>query len=341
MKTLSRYKEIQGKLNGAEQVKTYLLKRQELLKQEFQRLGMVKEVKKFRQQVYYYQAQVNEYKTAFEDPTKLEEKLLEIAQGIPQFKDFFARNSMLGSLFALPGSSPSSNNTSLISGLQTRAMLNQSLVDRFGSGPNVMQQLQQNVQGAQDQLSQLKNKACSYVTGSAGNSSVDPDMPNFKPNNQKTKSFLHRLVVGTNIQSQKARYLFPATSDLGLSVGYKINDKSIVGVGASYKLGLGSGWNHIKISHQGVGLRSFIEYKLKGAFFLTGGYEQNYLAEFKAIAQLRNYSSWKTSGLMGLTKKYKVSKKLKGNMQLLWDFLSYRQVPQGQPILFRIGYSFK
>ncbi len=254
---------------------------------------MVKEVKKFRQQVYYYQAQVNEYKTAFEDPTKLEEKLLEIAQGIPQFKDFFARNSMLGSLFALPGSSPSSNNTSLISGLQTRAMLNQSLVDRFGSGPNVMQQLQQNVQGAQDQLSQLKNKASSYVTESAGNSSVDPAMPTFKPNNQKTKSFLHRLVVGTNIQSQKARYLFPATSDLGLSVGYKINDKSIVGVGASYKLGLGSGWNHIKISHQGVGLRSFIEYKLKGAFFLTGGYEQNYLAEFKAIAQLRNYSSWK------------------------------------------------
>jgi len=42
-----------------------------------------------------------------------------------------------------------------------------------------------------------------------------------------------------------------------------------------------------------------------------------------------------------LSKKYQVSKNLKGEMKLLWDFLSYQQVPRTQTILFRIGYSLK
>jgi hypothetical protein len=53
---------------------------------------------------------------------------------------------------------------------------------------------------------------------------------------------------------------------LGLSVGYKLNDKSIIGIGASYKIGWGSSWKNISITNQGVGLRSFIDWQLKGAF---------------------------------------------------------------------------
>jgi len=45
--------------------------------------------------------------------------------------------------------------------------------------------------------------------------------------------------------------------------------------------------------------------------------------------------------LIGLSKKYSVIKKLEGEMKLLWDFLSYQQVPRTQAILFRIGYALK
>ena len=165
------------------------------------------------------------------------------------------------------------------------------------------------------------------------------DMPDFKPNNERTKSFFKRLEFGTNIQTQKAQYYFPATSDIGLSVGYKLNNKSIIGIGASYKLGLGSGWNHISFSHQGVGLRSFMEWKLKGSFYVSGGYEQNYRAAFNSVAQLKDLSAWQQSALLGVSKKYKISKKFKGNMQLLYDFLHTQQVPRTQPVLFRLGYN--
>jgi len=338
-KTLSSLKEVQEKLNASDQVKKQLQQRQRELKEQFQKLGMVKELKKFRQDVYYYQRQIQEYRQLWEDPSKLERKLLDIAMKLPQFKDFFQKNSQLGSLFALPGGSAATS-VSLV-GLQTRASVQQALLDRFGSGPDVTQMLQQNVQNAQGQLNELKAKAQSHTSGSFGSDS-DLDMPEgFKPNNQKTKSFLQRLELGTNIQSQRARYYFPVTTDIALSAGYKLNNKSIIGIGVSYKAGLGRGWDNVALSHEGLGLRSFIDYKLKGSLYITGGYEQNYLSSFQTVEQLKAYSSWQTSGLIGLSKPYKVSKKLKGEMKLLWDFMSYQQIPKTQAVLFRVGYSLK
>jgi hypothetical protein len=337
-KTLAHYKDFQQKLNASEQIRKQLLAREQLLKEQFLKLGMVKQLKQFRKQVYYYQAQVKEYKALFENPSKLEAKLVELALKIPEFKDFFAKNSMLGSLFALPGST--SNATASLAGLQTRAMVNQSLLDRFGSGANITQQLQQNVRSAQGQLNELKNKVSSLSSGSYGNTS-DGEIPGFKPNEQKTKSFLQRLEYGANVQSQKARYFFPVTSDIGLSLGYKLNDKSVIGIGASYKMGWGSSWNNLRITHQGVGMRSYVDWKIKGSFYLSGGYEQNYRNLIQSIDQLNNYSAWQTSGLIGVSKKYSLSKKLKGEMKLLWDFMSYRQVPKTQAVLFRVGYNLK
>ena len=297
------------------------------------------EIKGFEKQAFYFSQQVQEYRQLWEDPSKLEKKLIELLMKTDRFKDFFRENSQLASLFSLPGGNTS---TASLQGLQTRASVQQGIQDRFGSGPQVQQLIQENLQAAQGQLSELKNKLSQYGSGAYGNSNSDIDMPEgFKPNGQKTKSFFQRLEYGANIQSQKARSYFPVTSDLGLSLGYKLNDNSSIGVGASYKLGWGRGWNHIRITHEGVGLRSYVDMKLKGSLYLSGGYEQNYRTAFHSIQQLKDYSSWQSSGLLGVSKKYKVSKKIKGDMKLLWDFLSYQQIPRTQAVLFRIGYNLK
>jgi hypothetical protein len=164
----------------------------------------------------------------------------------------------------------------------------------------------------------------------------------FKPNNQKTKSFWKRLELGTNTQSQKSTSFFPATSDLGLSLGYKLNDKSVVGIGASYKLGWGRGWNHIKFTSEGAGLRSFVDCKLRGSFWISGGYEANYKTAFNRIDELKTFNAWQQSGLLGLSKVVNIKTKFfsKTKLQLLWDFLSYEQVPRTQALLFRVGYNF-
>ena len=147
---------------------------------------------------------------------------------------------------------------------------------------------------------------------------------------------------GGNFQFGKNNRLVPSTADIALTVGYKLNDNSLVGVGASYKMGIGS-IQRLSISHQGIGLRSFIDWKIKKQFFVSGGFEMNYNAEFKRLSQLQAYSAWQQSGLVGITKKLNVKTKFfkATSIQLLYDVLYRQHIPVSQPVILRAGYSFK
>lgn len=328
----SQLTSLQGQINNAIDVKKFISERKQQLMAGVEKLGFVKQLKAFNKEAYYYQQQLNEYKEMLHDPEKMAQKLLAIARNMPAFRDFFSKNSQLAQLFPLQGGNI---NQAALQGLQTRAGVQQQLMQQAGvGGGNPQQFMQQQAQQAQSQLNALKEKI-----NKAGGGSSDLEMPDFKPNTQRTKSFWRRLELGLNIQSQKPNGWLPVTSDIAFSVGYKLNDKSVIGLGAGYKLGWGSSIDHIKLTSQGMSLRSFLDMKLKGSFWISGGFEYNYQHEFTKIDQLANVNAWQESGLIGLTKKYKIGKK-GGNLQLLWDFLSYNQVPKTQPLKFRIGYTF-
>ena len=342
-----KLKDALGKVNGlenqfqkAEEIKKFLKERKEFLKEQLSKLGFARQLKKINKQVYYYSEQIAEYKTILKDQKKAERKALELLSKTKFFQDFMRKNSMLASLFRLPGDPNDPVYIASLAGLQTRVQVNNLIQQQVAAGgPNGQQQFQQSMQAAQTQLNQLKNKINQFGGGSS-----DDIMPEgFKPNDQKTKSFLKRLEYGTNVQTQRATNFFPVTSDIGLSLGYKLNDKSIIGIGASYKLGLGRGWNNIRFTQEGAGLRSYIDWKLKKGFWLSGGYEMNYRTLFNSIDQLKDYSAWQQSGLLGLSKVLPMKSKLfkKTKLQLLWDCLSYHQKPRTQSIIFRIGYNFK
>jgi hypothetical protein len=336
---LTKTASLQDKFQQAEEIKKFIRERREQLKQQLEGLGMMKQLKQINKQVYYYSAQLKEYREILKDPNKIEKKSLELLAKTKLFQDFMKKNSMLASLFRLPGDPNDPNFIASLAGLQTRVQVNNLVQQQLSAGgPNAMSQFRSNMQQAQSQLNQLRDK----VIKSGGGSS-DDEMPDFKPNGQKTKSFLKRLEYGTNMQTQRATGFFPVTSDLGLSLGYKLNDKGVIGVGASYKMGWGRGWNNIRITSQGVGLRSFIDWKLKGSFYLSGGYEQNYKTAFTDFFQLRDMNAWQQSGLLGLSKMLPIKSKFfqKTKMQLLWDFLSYKQIPRPQPLVFRVGYNIK
>lgn len=323
----------------AEQVKRFIAERKQLLRERLENLGFAKQLRRLNKQAYYYSAQVEEYKSLLKDHRKAERKALEYLSKTKLFKDFMRKNSQLASLFRLPGNAVDPGSAASLAGLQTRVQVNNLIQQQLAAGgPNALSQAQQNMQEAQARLNELKDKVLKL-----GGSSGDMNMPEgFKPNDQKTKSLWKRLQFGSNIQSQRARGYFPATTDVGLSIGYKLNDRSIIGIGGSYKLGLGRDIRHVKVSHQGVGLRSFVDWKIKGSFWLSGGYEMNYRSEFRSIQQLQSFDAWQRSGLIGLSKvvslKTKVLKQTK--VQLMWDFLSYQSRPQTQPIIFRVGYNF-
>lgn len=333
--SMQQFSQLQGKLNITDEIKKQLQQRQQQLKAQLEKFGLTKQFRKFQKDVYYYRTQVDEYKQALEDPSKLEAKLLQVANKFPAFRKFFANNSELGRLFRLPDADPG-NSIASIAGLQTRDMLQQDLQNRFGPGANVNQALQRGVQAARADMDLLKNKMAEMGKGG------DEDIPNFKPNNQKTKSFWQRVELGTNMQTTRSNNFFPVTSDIALNAGYKLNDKSVVGVGASYKIGWGQNIRNVRISHQGIGFRSFLEWKIKGSFYAAGGFEYNYQKPFNSLQQLYGLDDWQQSGLAGISKIISVKSKLfkKTKLQLLWDFLSYQQRPASQPLKFRVGYNF-
>ncbi len=216
--------------------------------------------------MYYYRAQAEEYKRIFEDPQKLEKTLLDVAGSTAAFQKFFSKHSELAGLFQLPGNDDIS--AAVLNEMQTRDMLLEQLQGRLGTGgPNAQQYVSSNIASAQSALQPLKDKL--QQLGTKGG---DADMPNFKPNDQKKKSFLQRIEWGTNMQSAKSNSFFPTTTDLDVSIGYKLNSTAVAGVGASYKMGWGRDFRHIDLSHQGLGVRSFVDIKMKGSFYCSGAW---------------------------------------------------------------------
>lgn len=336
----SQLQALQGKISDADVIRDYVQQRKQqigayLAQHAYVNALLGKSYAGMKQDIYYYSQQLRQYKEMWNNPDQLERKALTLLNRLPSFQAFMKTHSQLAGLFQLPGNYGSAAS---LSGLQTKDEVNQVIQSQVASGgAGGAAALQSSLQSAQLQLDTYKDKLNSL---GAGNGEVD--MPDFKPNDQKTRTFWKRLEFGTNFQTTRNNYMFPTVSDFGLSVGYRLGHDNIAGLGASYKLGWGNGIQHIALSSQGLGLRSFLQIKIKGSFSATGGFEYNYTTPFTSYQQLKKLQYWTQSGLLGVAKTISTKSKVfkKTSLSLLWDFLSYQAVPKTQPILFRIGYNF-
>jgi len=292
-------------------------------------------------EAFYYEATLKNYKEIFSDPAKTEQAATDIIGKIPAFQKFAQQHSMFASLFGPASSSGNATDSEALVGLQTKDQVQGMIQQQVSAGgSNAQAMISQNIQQAQAQLSQLKGKL-----NKAGSNSDAPST-DFKPNMQKTKTFAQRIEYGFNIQFAKNNEYVPTSANMALTVGYKLSDKATVGLGTSYNLGMGT-IKHIQFSNQGVGLRSFADWKLKKQLSITGGFEMNNnpsLSDIKLPSGITpvNIGGWQQSALIGLTKKLPIkSKYFKAtDIQLFYDLLSNQHIPRSQPVLFRIGYSF-
>jgi len=335
---LAQLQHMEAKLQDADEIKQFVRQRRELIGQylaSYTHLpaGIGNIYNGYNKELFYYSEQVRQYRQMLNDSDKLLKRALTLLNKFPGFTAFMKSNSVLAGLFSIASNYGSAEG---LEGLQTRDQVLSMIQGRIGSGgPNAASAIQSSLQTAQRDITNLQNKL-SKLGGGSG----DIDLPHFKPNSQRTKTFFERLEYGTNLQTQRAAYYFPTTTDLGLSVGYKLSEKNAVGIGASYKVGWGSGINHVNVSGQGAGLRSFMDVQLKKSFFVSGGFEYNY-QPIPGIV-FGTLSSWQQSGLIGISKVISMHTKVfkKTKVQFLWDFLSYEQVPKAQPVKFRVGYTF-
>ena len=342
-RSIGQLQQLQAKMKDADQVRAFVEMRKQQIGQYIAEHANVegllgKPLASMKQDAYYYSQRVRQYKEMLNDPDRIEREALAQLRRLPAFQTFMKSNSQLAGLFGLPGGG-SGGAAQAIAGLQTRDQVTQQVIGQVTAmGQGGMDKLQSSVQSAQSQLDGYKNKLNQL---GAGNTSADA--PDFRPNDQKTQPFWHRLEYGANFQTTHNNYYFPIVTDLGFSVGYKLGHNHVVGVGGSYKIGWGSGIQHIAISSQGVGLRTFVEIGLKGSFSAAGGFEYNYTTPFGSFQQLKQLQYWTKSGLVGVSKTVSMKSRLlkKTKVQLLWDFLSYQQVPKTQPLMFRIGYVWR
>jgi hypothetical protein len=332
---ISKVRALEDEFKQADNIKEFIRQRKEYLKQEIANYSLGDELKNYNAQAYYFSQQINQYRQAWNNPDQMESKAVDLLNKLPVFQAFMRKNSMLAGIFDVPGDYGSSGG---VAGLQTRDQTEQLVKQKMMTmGANGMQTAQANIQSAQSQIASLRNKLNQFGSGGG-------DVPDkLQPNTQKTKTLFNRLEYGINVQSTHSTYFFPMVTNFGLSLGYKLNDKgNSVGIGASYIMGWGSDIQHIALSSQGIGFRSFVNIQLKKSFFASGGLEYNYEQPFSSYQDIRNIQLWQTSGLIGISKIISIKSKLfkKTMIQFFWDFLSYQQIPQTQPFKFRFGYNF-
>jgi hypothetical protein len=285
---------------------------------------------------FYYAEQLRQYRELLNSPDKILQKALVVLNKIPAFSSFMMQYGQLAGLFF--GTSPDYGTPAGLEGLQTRSQVQQLIQGQVGAGGSSgIAALQSNLESAHQQLDQFKDKLSNLGSGSG-----DMDMPDFKPDRQKTRPFFKRLQAGTDLQTTRANYFFPSTTDIGLSVAYLASNRLDFGVGGSAKIGWGSNIGHVKLSGQGFSARFFLDFQIKKTYYLSGGYELNYQEVFTSVSQISSVKDWTRSGLVGFSKIVSLNSKFfkKTKVQLLWDFLAHYQLPRTSEFKFRVGYNF-
>jgi len=340
-KAVSQLQSLQAKMQDAAQIQQYMQQRGAQIQQYLGRFsqlpsGMTNEFNSYKAKVYYYGQQVNEYKEKLNDPDKLFTMALAALNRLPSFSGFMKSHSMLSGLVPGGGAvTPAAGDAKPGQGLPSRDEVLKDVQGQMSTNGAAAALAQKNTGSAIGVVDQLRSK----LTSSGGG---DLNMPDFTPNNQKTRSFLHRLEFGVNLQTKSSSYFYPTTLDFGVSLGYKLNEHNRIGIGASYKTGWTGSLSHLQVDGQGASIRSFADIQIKKSWFASGGLEYNYQPVGYSLHSLSNPGNWQPAGLIGFSKVLSMKTKLVKNtkLQFLWDFLSYRQVPAGQPFVFRVGYSF-
>jgi hypothetical protein len=313
---LGNYKELQNKLEVTKDITQFIKERKAMLQQALQKYNVGKKLKKYSQSVYYYEAQMSEYKKMLRNPQKLQKELISTIVKLPFFKEYFQKNTILASFF---NANQSTNYRNETFDLQERNGVMKLIDEKIKSAEGKGQEtISTRVTEAKEQLSKIKEKM-----------SVDYLKKQFRINTQKTLPPKKRLVYDLDFSSNSKSILISHTSSIGVNVGYKLNDSKIINIGIISKIGVEDKLK--KISYQGIVLQSSILWDVWNKTYLTGSYESSHFTN--------GFTYIQNNFLLGLTKNYYISSKCRGRIQLLYRFKNKVEF-YSTPISLRTGFSF-
>lgn len=327
--------ELTEELHKAEKIKTLLETNLQQLS-SFQKIKSIeKQITQYKKLAAGYNARIKETQELLKQPDKIGKQLLSELRQQPAFQKFFAKYSELAKLFP-SAESPMGNLTS-IPGLQQRDQLLEHIKTAMGGTSfDPIQLLQSSQQGSQ------QNNLITQATQSLKNKIKASSTPEQKDPGYKGLSFTQRIFFQTNVQSSSGNRWLPSHTSFAIGSGYKINPKAQLSAEFVWRMGWGQPIKNIQITHQGFGLRSFFDWKVKGQWWVTGSYEKNYYPSYQQLAVATNEHGWRNGALLGISKTMAIKSKgmKKFKMQLLYDFLAPSQTPYTSPWKYRMGYIF-
>jgi hypothetical protein len=338
---LSNYDSLRDVLSTNEQVSKFInLRKKELIDESIKYLSQnIKIFRKINKEAYYYKETLKNYENLFSDERKAEELAISILSKVEGFEAFSKSQSQFAAL-SIPNNLGNGlqlgGSQKIINGIGSRIDLQNQLKNSYPSesGINLSQKIFSNLSEFRSQLdnSDYLNKIKEWVP---------KEKIKFKINTQKTKLVKQRIEYGFDIQFSKSKKYIPSSMKAGFNVGYKLSDFFSFGIGASFDLGLGFGWDNINLTPLSIGARGYLKRKISKGFSILGSFESNALSpNFKSYSSFVHLNSWKQSALLGIVKSYRLSGKKKGNIQFFYDFLHNYKLPKTDPFVLRMGYEF-
>ncbi len=206
---------------------------------------------------------------------------------------------------------------------------------------------QDKLTAAQSKLTKLKKKYSSVPNSNDLSTAT-------KRNSLKGKPFKERMVIGGNLQLVSTQ---PLIIDLSPVLGYKINKKFSIAVGATYRARLTEYPKNSTIrpingkDELTYGYRFFTEYTFWKGFYAHAEYERM-SKEFKATSVTTGTATntpadvferkWVEAALLGVGKSYSINGKIKGSINLLYNFIyNNKKQVYPSPWVFRFGFELK
>jgi hypothetical protein len=190
------------------------------------------------------------------------------------------------------------------------------------------------LQNAMSQISKYKQKYSSL-------SSIH-DIPRHARNTMHGKPLIERLVPGANLQVQKKSTVL---IDFNPQIGYCFNGRLTVGAGWSERIGF---YHYIHVIHKDriFGPRTFAEFSFRKGFALRGEVETMntfvppLITNSAAVDPTNRQWVWGVFG--GIKKEYKLSKTIRGNIQMMYNFHDrfYKTSPYADRLNVRMGFEF-
>ncbi len=309
------------RINLTQQTKAQMQARKEQLheaygdKKQYARL-----LEKVDKENYYYVAQINTYRKALKKPSGIEETVMALAKKDPRWSDFLA---------TLPSKKQDPEK------MQPKQLAKQMMQSQASAvDPDAMKL----ITDAKEKSSGILDN----MMGSEAGSAVDnaSQMPSFKPDPYKTAGLWDHFDVGFDMAFERQSYKLPSSGTVGLQLLYHITDHLGMGILGNYRYGLGENIKNIHFSSMGAGYGGFVNYMIIWGFGLQVGWERNYLFAITANDGQEVPAGWTSALLLGITKEYRIGKKMKGNVSVFYDFLHNRHEPQTNAWLWRMGWRF-